>query len=379
MNIPEVNLNGFIKFPTKSQKKFKSFKWKVKGGEYVSEGETPDEPDVPDEPDNTGYLCFRSTGKSTIRLSSIKSNAPVLFYSTDKNNWISWDYSTITLNNGERVYFYGENPNGFSYNGMKYSKFTMTGSIAASGNIQTLLSQNGDRMDVPMYCYMNLFNGCTSLTTAPSLPATTLASYCYTSMFEGCTSLIEAPELPSTTIAPSCYSAMFRDCTSLTTTPALPATTLASSCYGSMFDGCTSLTTALELPATTLASRCYASMFTGCTSLTVAPTVLPATTLATYCYQLMFRSCSALTVAPELPATTLVDECYHYMLAGCSALQSVTTHVTDWNTSNTTNWLSDAGTSATNPIVYCPADSTIPSDSNSGIPTSWTRADLPTS
>lgn len=35
MNIPEVNLNGFIKFPTKSQKKFKSIKWKVKGEEYV--------------------------------------------------------------------------------------------------------------------------------------------------------------------------------------------------------------------------------------------------------------------------------------------------------------------------------------------------------
>lgn len=31
----EFNLNGFIKFPTKSQKKFKSIKWKVKGEEYV--------------------------------------------------------------------------------------------------------------------------------------------------------------------------------------------------------------------------------------------------------------------------------------------------------------------------------------------------------
>ena len=34
-----------------------------------------------------------------------------------------------------------------------------------------------------------MFNGCTSLTTAPELPAITLAESCYHSMFSGCTSL----------------------------------------------------------------------------------------------------------------------------------------------------------------------------------------------
>ena len=34
-----------------------------------------------------------------------------------------------------------------------------------------------------------MFYGCTSLTTAPSLPATKLAHYCYNQMFYGCTSL----------------------------------------------------------------------------------------------------------------------------------------------------------------------------------------------
>jgi hypothetical protein len=34
-----------------------------------------------------------------------------------------------------------------------------------------------------------MFYGCTSLTTAPVLPATTLASSCYNGMFRGCTSL----------------------------------------------------------------------------------------------------------------------------------------------------------------------------------------------
>ena len=65
---------------------------------------------------------------------------------------------------------------------------------------------------------------------------------------------------------------MFLGCTSLTTAPALPAMTLATYCYYCMFRGCTSLTTAPELPATTLADRCYAYMFYGCTAFKVSAT-----------------------------------------------------------------------------------------------------------
>ena len=60
---------------------------------------------------------------------------------------------------------------------------------------------------------------------------------------------------------------MFVNCTSLTTAPELPATTLAPSCYAIMFTGCTNLTIAPELPATTLADNCYGGMFTGCAKL----------------------------------------------------------------------------------------------------------------
>ena len=86
-----------------------------------------------------------------------------------------------------------------------------------------------------------MFLGCTSLTKAPVLPATTLAEICYARMFDGCTSLVNAPELPATTLAMSCYISMFSGCTSLTKAPALPATTLYLYCYQSMFSGCSSL------------------------------------------------------------------------------------------------------------------------------------------
>ena len=70
-----------------------------------------------------------------------------------------------------------------------------------------------------------MFSRCTSLTTAPKLPATTLARGCYQYMFENCTSLTKAPELPATTLASSCYSYMFNDCSNLNYIKAMFITT----------------------------------------------------------------------------------------------------------------------------------------------------------
>ena len=217
------------------------------------------------------------------------------------------------------VYEY-ETESNFQYN---YTQFVMTGAIAASGSVMSLIDGIGETLVVPSNkCFFRLFSGCTSLTKAPELPATSLASYCYSEMFSGCTSLTNAPELPATTLASYCYSGMFSGCTSLTNAPELPATSLASYCYSRMFSRCTSLTNAPELPATTLHGYCYEKMFSGCTNLTNAPE-LPATSLASYwsyCYSGMFSGCTSLTKAPELPATSLASNCYSGMFSGCTSL-----------------------------------------------------------
>ena len=95
-------------------------------------------------------------------------------------------------------------------------------------------------------------------------------------MFSGCTSLESAPELPATKLANDCYSYMFSGCTSLTAAPKLKATTLAKHCYYNMFAGCTSLTAAPELKATTLANYCYYGMFGGCTKLSTVTMLAPS-------------------------------------------------------------------------------------------------------
>ncbi len=96
---------------------------------------------------------------------------------------------------------------------------------------------------------------------------------------------------------------MFIECSSLTTAPALPATTLSNGCYYAMFVNCTSLAAAPQLPATTLTNNCYANMFQGCTSLTAAPD-LPAITLESDCYREMFLGCFNLKYIKALFTTT---------------------------------------------------------------------------
>jgi len=70
-------------------------------------------------------------------------------------------------------------------------------------------------VDTDKYCYYKMFKGCTLLTNAPKLPATTLTEGCYQSMFEGCTLLEKAPELPAITLVNNCYQSMFENCSKL--------------------------------------------------------------------------------------------------------------------------------------------------------------------
>ena len=239
--------------------------------------------------------------------------------------------------------------NVYIYSTISFSSNDTNAEVACTGDIRTLLDyENYNTVNTSNARFCNLFRSCTLLTSAPELPATTLADGCYQDMFNGCTSLTTAPELPATTLADNCYFCMFEGCTSLTTAPELPATTLAENCYCRMFYGCKSLTTAPELKATTLAWQCYCRMFEGCILLETAPE-LKATTLANSCYSNMFNGCTSLTTAPKLKATTLASTCYANMFYGCSKLQSVTMLATDgFDKSDCLyKWLNDAGTEAT--------------------------------
>ena len=209
-----------------------------------------------------------------------------------------WNYATITFDNPDVK-------------------------VTCTGDIRTLLDYESYKtVKTNQARFRSLFKNCTAITSAPDLPAETLAEDCYSYMFDGCTSLKIAPQLPATTLAGSCYYSMFSGCTSLETAPTLSAETLKTYCYGYMFDGCTSLKTAPELRATQLILGCYEGMFRGC----------------------------SLESAPKLPATKLATKCYAYMFQDCKNLLSVTMLAPSDQIESTTNpyfyWLNGAGTSA---------------------------------
>ncbi len=275
-------------------------------GQVLKKTETGTEwADAQFKPEGKSYLTFSSPNSFTLKVNdTTKHWDGILEYFSSNRTWTTWDGTTILSsvdNDGENVlYLRGTGNTVITGNSMDY-RWVLTGSdIKCIGNIENLLDystvESGNHPTMADYCYAYMFSGCTSLTQAPALPATTLTRECYSNMFSGCTSLTKVPSLPATTLTEFCYFNMFQGCTSLTQAPALPATTLANYCYTHMFSGCTSLTKAPALPVTTLANSCYMSMFYGCTSLTQAP-ALPATTLTSWCYYSMFDGCTSLKLS----------------------------------------------------------------------------------
>ena len=242
------------------------------------------------------YLTFSADAEQTFTMTA-KSTSPMfpstlpesLEYSVGNGDWTQLTSGTGITFGGDNgtLRLRGKSSTGTAESAMAYSQIAFGNDaveVACTGDIRTLVDwENYATASTAEARFLQLFNGCTSLTTAPELPATTLAGSCYSCMFQSCTSLTTAPELPATILVTSCYSFMFQGCTSLTSVPEiLPATTLATSCYSCMFQSCTSLTTAPVLPATTLTEYCYQNMFNGCINLS-SITMLATDISAEYC------------------------------------------------------------------------------------------------
>ena len=156
---------------------------------------------------------------------------------TNGSGWKTWDGSEITSGeNGSNhcIYLRGTGNRKITGVDNESAKWSIVGAdIDCNGGIDLLLD------------YSSVKSG--------NHPA--MAYNCYASMFQGCTNLMSAPSLPATTLADSCYFYMFMDCKNLTSAPSLPATTLADNCYFSMFQGCT------NIKLSTTASGTYTKLY----------------------------------------------------------------------------------------------------------------------
>ena len=261
-------------------------------------------------------VLFESTESFTMSTKNNQKNWDgSIYYSTDYSTWSEWDgVSAITASTDGRkykVFMRGANNTyliAHTYSSSQgylpdaNSGWSFTGSnIKCRGNLNMLLNYDGEITMGPC-AFAYLFYGCANMDFNVMLPSTSLSAHCYHGMFSGCTSLTTAPALPATSlgVAACCYQGMFSGCTSLTTAPALPATSIANAgrCYSGMFANCTSLTTAPALPATSLGDYCYDSMFARCTSLTTIPKVSRRT--PTYLHgscRSMFDGCTSIKIS----------------------------------------------------------------------------------
>ena len=201
------------------------------------------------------YLTFTAleSGTFTVRLSGhTDGGATLTSLSYSLDNGDTWTTSTTEQTFKDEIYIELETTvmsanDTVLFKGVgsaAHATFTTNTPYNAYGNPMSLFYGDDFRNVTELWesCFVRMFSD-TPIVSAQNLylDFTTLASSCYYSMFYGCTSLTTAPVLPATTLASSCYKGMFQGCTGLTTAPELPATTLASSCYQQMFYGCSSL------------------------------------------------------------------------------------------------------------------------------------------
>ena len=316
--------------------------------------------------------------------------ATVQFRKYTGGSWSDWEAysSTIPLSAGEKVSFRGQGSSYANTGGSiptgndSYTinsgtpLITVTNSVYIYGDIMSLVCDaNWVRQStVEANAFKFAFSGCTNINIPTDknlvLSAETLGNSCYEGMFSGCTSLTKAPILAATTSVPQrAYYGMFQGCSNLATPPAsLPATTLGDQAYCQMFANCVKLASAPEFPSTKgtfsgkqicyrmfakckmtavtgqlftsdteLVEECYHGMFRHCTSLATVPEgYLPSLTLAKWCYRGMFEE-AAFSTAPTLPAPELVTECYRYMFYKCANLSYIKCLATNPSNVNSTN------------------------------------------
>ena len=371
------------------------------------------------------YVTFTADATQTLTMSKA---VETLEYSVNGGEWKELGTNTVTFGgeNGN-LRLRGKNEYGTATSPFNYSKiiFGNENTVICNGDIRTLIDYSNystvytghakfcslfqecfslttapqlPAMTLAEECYYNMFNYCKNLTTAPTLPATELSEACYGMMFTSCKNLTIAPDLPATTLTENCYYSMFNDCSKLTTAPKLPAMKLAKYCYYLMFYNCINLKNISQLPATKLADYCYDSMFSGCTSLTNAPQIsattlafycceymfshctnltfipdLPAITLSAHCYKGMFLGCTNLTSAPQLPATALAAYCYQDMFRNCSKLNNITMLATDISANSClTNWT--YGVASVGTFTKAPNMESLPIGID-GVPHNWLLMD----
>lgn len=199
--------------------------YKVIGNKWVKHDAVVPVAEAMPYPDDC--LTFSSAEPFTIAVKNETKNWDgTLYYSTDTTTWSEWDGTTAiesaTHGADQRIYMRGSGNSvisGGTYQERERGWVLSGNNIGCYGNIENLLDYEmvakGEHPLMGEFCYSWLFAFCSSLVTAPQLPATQTKPFCYRNMFHWCTSLAVLPVLPATELSIYAYVSMFRGCTSI--------------------------------------------------------------------------------------------------------------------------------------------------------------------
>ena len=111
------------------------------------------------------------------------------------------------------------------------------------GNIETLLGEMVETYAKNLFVDSDIVDASNLI-----LPATKLSRFCYQNMFEGSSSLVSAPILPASTLTPFCYKTMFYGCSNLNNITMLALDISEDGCLGYWVNGVSPTGTFIKHP-----------------------------------------------------------------------------------------------------------------------------------
>lgn len=186
--------------------------------------------------------------------------------------------------------------------------------------------------NAPQQCMLNFFNGCTSLTKAPTITVNNVVgnSGIY-GMFNGCTNMIDASDVTITGVisGESGARSVFYNCIKLQVPPNVTITGVTGA-YGmqDFFCACRELIDASAIQLSGEAgTQAFAYMFKNCWLLKTPPTLgnITCATSGTQQFYFMFRTCLSLETTPDISKVqNYTTGCFQQMFYECSSLKEIT-------------------------------------------------------
>ena len=355
--------------------------------------------------DNIDYLYIQNTysGSNTITFTTTQSGTPAsgtyatsVECSKDKLTWNTINFDTlnpqtITLEQGEKLYL--RNDTGvFNFHDVRngtvdyYTSITSTNTINVGGNTNSLFNYtNMSGVDVSSTVggLSRLFKNSVNLINANDIviPQTTYPDFFLDEMFAHCESLVTTPNLNNVVnFGYASCSQMFGYCYSLVTPPDFNSVTYTGtrSGFSWTFHDCTSLTRTPSFNSlTSIGPYGFNQTFANCSNLTdIMFDISSITNLPEFAFNRSFMNTKIETGLYLGNVTEVGGNALSQIYYNCSFLSVVhCPNVSSWDITNTSKWLSGAGTSVSGTkTAYKYSDISIPT-SDSGIPSGWTVVD----